>query len=126
VTSDARGVGRVDPDGDGIERAMRIALERAGVEPGQVVAVWMAKSGLAAVDGAEDAAVGRLLGEGVPRMAPKLQLGEPMGAGPSLSAALALKGWQEGDVEKSPRGPIVVNGTSLGGTNFAVVLAPPG
>jgi 3-oxoacyl-[acyl-carrier-protein] synthase II len=126
VTSDARGVGRVDPDGHGIERAMRIALDRAGVEPGQVVAVWMAKSGLAAVDGAEDAAVGRLLGETVPRIAPKLQLGEPMGAGPSLSAALALKGWQEGDEEKSPRGPIVVNGTSLGGTNFSVVLAPAG
>jgi hypothetical protein len=57
-------------------------------------------------------------------MAPKLKLGEPMGAGPSLSTALALKGWQEGDSEKSPRGPIVVNGTSLGGTNFSVVLAP--
>jgi 3-oxoacyl-[acyl-carrier-protein] synthase II len=124
VTSDARGVGRIDPDGEGMERAMRIALERAGVEPGQVAAVWMAKTGLAAADGAEDAAVGRLFGDDVPRMAPKLKLGEPMGAGPSLNAALALKGWQEGDEEKSPKGPIVVNGTSLGGTNFSIVLAP--
>ena len=123
-TTDARGVGRIDPEGEGIERAMRIALERAGVEPGQVVAVWTAKTGLAAADGAEDAAIGRLLGEDVPRMAPKLQLGEPMGAGPSLTVALALKGWQEGDDEKSPRGPIIVNATSLGGTNFSVVLAP--
>ena len=124
VTSDARGVGRIDPDGGGIERAMRIALERSGVEPGQVAAVWMAKTGLAAADGAEDAAVARVFGEDIPRMAPKLKLGEPMGAGPSLNAALAMKGWQEGDEEKSPRGPVVVNGTSLGGTNFSIVLAP--
>jgi 3-oxoacyl-[acyl-carrier-protein] synthase II len=124
VTSDARGVGRIDPEGQGIERAMRIALERAGVEPDKVAAVWMAKTGLTAAGGAEDAAVGRVFGDDVPRMAPKLKLGEPMGAGPSLNAALALKGWQEGDEEKSPRGPVVVNGTSLGGTNFSIVLAP--
>jgi 3-oxoacyl-[acyl-carrier-protein] synthase II len=124
VTSDARGVGRIDPEGQGIERAMRIALERAGVEPGQVAAVWTAKTGLAPADAAEDAAIDRLFGGDVPRMAPKLKLGEPMGAGPSLSAALAMKGWQEGDEEKSPKGPVVVNATSLGGTNFSVVLAP--
>src|SRR5918992_4510433 len=118
VTSDARGVGRIGPDGDGIERAMRIALERAGVEPGQVASVWTAKTGLAAADAAEDAAIGRLLGDDVKVMAPKLKLGEPMGAGGSLNAALALKGWQEGDEERSPNGPIVVNATSLGGTNF--------
>jgi hypothetical protein len=41
--------------------------------------------------------------------------------GPSLTAALALAG---GDAEKSPKGPILVNATSLGGTNFSVVLAP--
>ena len=47
-----------------------------------------------------------------------------MGAGGSLGVALALKGWQEGDGEHSPKGPVVVNSTSLGGTNFSVVLAP--
>jgi len=57
-------------------------------------------------------------------IAPKLLLGEPMGAGVSLCAALALKGWQEGDEEASPKGPILVNGASLGGTNFSIVLAP--
>jgi 3-oxoacyl-[acyl-carrier-protein] synthase II len=124
ITSDAKGVGRVDPEGEGIERAMRGALERAGVEPGDVAAVWTAKTGLSVVDDAEDKAIGRVLGDDVPTFSPKLQLGEPMGAGVSLSTALALKGWQEGDEEKSPKGPIVVNGTSLGGTNFSVVLAP--
>jgi len=124
VTSDALGVGRVDPEGEGMERAMRGALERAGVETGDVAAVWSSKTGLKIADEAEDKAIHRVLGDEVPTMAPKLLLGEPMGAGPSLSTALALKGWRVGDQEKSPRGPILVNGTSLGGTNFSVVLAP--
>jgi 3-oxoacyl-[acyl-carrier-protein] synthase II len=47
-----------------------------------------------------------------------------MGAGASVAVALALKGWQEGDEEGSPRGPVLVNSTSLGGTNFSIVLAP--
>ena len=65
-----------------------------------------------------------MLGADVPVMAPKLLLGEPMGAGASLAAALALKSWQEGDEERSPRGPVLVNAVSLGGTNFSIVLAP--
>jgi 3-oxoacyl-[acyl-carrier-protein] synthase II len=124
VTSDARGIGRVDPEGEGIERAMRGALERAGVEPGSVAAVWSSKTGLSVPDEAEDKAIGRVFGQDTPVMAPKLKLGEPMGAGGSLGVALALKGWQEGDEEHSPKGPIVVNSTSLGGTNFSMVLAP--
>jgi 3-oxoacyl-[acyl-carrier-protein] synthase II len=125
VTSDARGIGQVDPEGDGLERSMRGALERAGVERGHVAAVWMAKTGLTIADEAEDKAVDRVFGGEVKTIAPKLLLGEPMGAGSSLNAALALKGWQEGDEERSPKGPIVVNGMSLGGTNFSIVLGPP-
>ena len=124
VTSDARGIGQVDPEGEGLERAMRGALERAGVEPGAVAAVWSSKTGLKIADDAEDKAIGRVFGEGTPVMAPKLKLGEPMGAGGSMGVALALKGWQENDEEHSPKGPIVVNSTSLGGTNFSLVLAP--
>ena len=102
-----------------------VRIERAGVEPGQVAAVWMAKTGLTIADEAEDKAVERAFGGDVKTIAPKLLLGEPMGAGASLNAALALKGWQEGDEERSPKGPIVVNGMSLGGTNFSIVLGPP-
>jgi 3-oxoacyl-[acyl-carrier-protein] synthase II len=125
ITSDAVGIGRLDPDGRGLERAMRLALERAGLEPDQVVAVWSARCGLEIADTAEDAAIGRLFGSGRPPvMAPKLSLGEPMGAGAPMSVALALGGWQAGEGDASPRGPILVNSTSLGGTNFAIVLAP--
>ena len=124
ITSDATGVGRIDPEGEGIERAMKTALERAGVEPGEVAAVWANRSGLEVADQAEAKAIERVLGPDVKVLAPKLRLGEPMGAGASVSAALAMKGWQEGDEEKSPKGPVLVNALSLGGTNFSVLLRP--
>ena len=101
-----------------------LALPGAPAVAGDVKAVWSAKTGLAVADEAEAKAIGRVLGSDVPVLAPKLGLGEPMGAGVSLSAALALKGWQEGDEERSPRGPVLVNGLSLGGTNFSLVLGP--
>jgi 3-oxoacyl-[acyl-carrier-protein] synthase II len=125
ITSDAMGIGRVDPEGDGVERAMRAALERAGVEPGSVAAVWASSCGVEVADEGERKAISRVFGDdGVRVIAPKLKLGEPMGAGASLNAALALKGWETGDEDASPRGPVVVNSTSLGGTNFSIVLAP--
>lgn len=123
ITCDAEGIGRIDRDGAGLEAAMRLALERAGLEPGQVAAVWSARCGLEVVDAAEAAAIARVFGDSAPPlMAPKLRLGEPMGAAASLSVALALTGWRRGAEEGSPRGPILVNGTSLGGTNFSIAL----
>jgi 3-oxoacyl-[acyl-carrier-protein] synthase II len=125
IASDASGVGRIDPEGEGLERAMRLAVERAGVEPGAIKALWANACGLAVADEAERKAIERLFGgDGVKVLTPKLALGEPMGAGASLGTTLALKGWQVGDEERSPKGPVLVNSMSLGGTNFSVVLAP--
>ncbi|MGH3991882.1 MAG: hypothetical protein ACRDSN_05395, partial [Pseudonocardiaceae bacterium] len=107
-----------------IERAMRVALERGGVAPEDLKAVWTSQTGLSVADEAERKAIDRVFGDGVHVIAPKLRLGEPMGAGASLSTALALKGWQEGDEEGSPKGPVLVNAVSLGGTNFSILLAP--
>jgi 3-oxoacyl-[acyl-carrier-protein] synthase II len=120
VTSDAQGIGRLDPEGEGIERAMALALERAGVPASEVAAVWAARCGLAVADEAEAKAIERLLGPDVKVNAPKLLLGEPMGAGPSLEVALAIAAWEHGE----DVGPVLVNSTSLGGTNFAIVLGP--
>jgi 3-oxoacyl-[acyl-carrier-protein] synthase II len=124
ITCDAVGVGKVDTEGAGIERAMRQALERADVAAGDVVAVWANRNGLQVADEAEAKAIERLLGPDVPVLAPKLLFGEPMGAGATLATVLALEGWSRGDEAHSPRGPVLVNSLSLGGTNFAVVLAP--
>jgi 3-oxoacyl-[acyl-carrier-protein] synthase II len=125
ITSDAMGVGHVDPEGDGVERAMRVALERAGLDPGDVAAVWAGRCGLDAFDDGEAKAIERLLGPEAKVIAPKLLLGDPMGAGASMCAALALEGWRRGDADRSPVGPVLVNSGSLGGTNFSIVLTPP-
>jgi 3-oxoacyl-[acyl-carrier-protein] synthase II len=119
ITSDALGVGKIDLEGRGIETAMRLALERAGLSPGDVGTVWSCASGLDAPDEAERAAIERVFGDGVEVRAPKLVFGEPMGVGPSLGAALALQSWQSGDAK-----PVLVNGLSLGGTNFSLAFAP--
>ena len=62
-----------------------------------VVAVWANRNGLEVADEAEAKAIERLLGPAVPVLAPKLLLGEPMGAGAALATALALEGWARGD-----------------------------
>jgi 3-oxoacyl-[acyl-carrier-protein] synthase II len=120
ITSDARGIGRVDPEGEGLERAMRLALDLAGVPPQELAAVWAARCGLSVADEAEAKALERVFGADVKINAPKLALGEPMGAGASLSMALAISAWEH----DSDVGPVLVNSTSLGGTNVAIVLAP--
>jgi 3-oxoacyl-[acyl-carrier-protein] synthase II len=121
ITSDALGVGRIDPDGVGLESAMQLALERAELEPGDITAVWAAASGLQLADLAEEGAIRRVFGDGVKVRTPKLIFGEPIGVGGSLNAALALKSWQQG---AEPPGPVLVNSLSLGGTNFSLALGP--
>jgi 3-oxoacyl-[acyl-carrier-protein] synthase II len=124
VTSDSQGVGHFDSGGCGIERAMQIALERAGVSPAEVTTIWASATGHSASDAAEKAAIQRLFGSHEPRViAPKRLMGEPIGAGGALNAALALKAWQQANGEQ-PTGKVLVNSCSFGGTNFSIVLAP--
>ncbi|WP_370067221.1 beta-ketoacyl synthase N-terminal-like domain-containing protein [Streptacidiphilus sp. MAP5-3] len=121
TASDACGIGRWDPSGDGVERAMRGALRSAGVGPDQVSAVWANAAGLAAADRAEQAAVDRVFGVDQVRFeAPKRVLGEPVGAGAHLSAVLAVGAWREG----GDHGPVLINSSSLGGTHTSLVLSP--
>jgi 3-oxoacyl-[acyl-carrier-protein] synthase II len=117
---DAVGLGRWSLRGEGIERAMRGALASAGLRPDQVAAVFANASGLAAVDRPELAAVARLFGPELVPSAPKRILGEPVGAGAQLSAALALTAWRRGEAH----GPVLVNSSTLGGTHTCLVLTP--
>ncbi|MEW1720667.1 beta-ketoacyl-[acyl-carrier-protein] synthase family protein [Streptomyces sp. NPDC093109] len=119
--SDAAGVGRWDRSGAGVERAMRGALAAAGTETGRLTAIWANAAGLVPVDRPEARALARLAApHGCPVESPKRILGEPVGAGAQLSAALALTGWREG----GPAGPVLVNSSSLGGTHISLVLSP--
>jgi 3-oxoacyl-[acyl-carrier-protein] synthase II len=123
ITSDAKGMGRWDRDGEGIERAMRLALEMGELDPGSVTAVWASATGLRAADKAEERAIRRVFGEDANVLTPKRLLGEPMGAGGPLNAVLALKSFEQ---REDLRGPVLVNSLSLGGTNFSILLAPAG
>ena len=122
IACDAQGVGRWDRDGEGLERAMRLALETAELEPAQIGSIWATSAGLRAADRPEQRAIRRLFGDDAPVVAPKLRLGEPIGAGGPVNAVLAMQAWQHGE----RAGPALVNSSSLGGTHFSLVLAPPG
>jgi 3-oxoacyl-[acyl-carrier-protein] synthase II len=124
IASDGLGVGRHDRRGGGAERAMRLALERAGLGTKDVTSVWSSAGGYAPADRPEELAIRRVFGERVPVSKPKLLLGEPMGAGGALGAVLALKAWENAGGNVPARGPVMVNSGSFGGTHFSVVLAP--
>ena len=121
MAADARGVGRVDPEGRGVERAMRAALANAGIAAADVATTWSAMGGSAAADGAEAAAIQRVFGSGARVCSPKLVLGDALGASGALAAVLAAAGWSRG----AARAPVIVNSASLGGTHISLVLAPP-
>jgi 3-oxoacyl-[acyl-carrier-protein] synthase II len=122
TASDACGIGRWDPSGDGVERAMREALRSAGLTPAHISAVWANAAGLAAADRPEEAALRRVFDAGRVRIeAPKRVLGEPVGAGAHLSAVLAIGSWRAGG---SP-GPVLINSSSLGGVHTSLVLSAP-
>jgi 3-oxoacyl-[acyl-carrier-protein] synthase II len=123
MTSDARGLGRWARDGDGLERAMRQALERAGAGRADVDVIWTNAAGLWAVDRGERRAIERIFGNW-PRLAePKRVFGEPLGAGPALAAVLAAEGVRSGYTH--PGFVALINACSLGGSNIAVVLGTP-
>lgn len=121
TASDAAGIGRWDPEGDGVERAMRDALADAGITVAELTAIWSNSAGLTAVDRPEDQAIGRLsVPDGCVIETPKRVLGEPVGAGAQLNAALAVTGWADG----RPRGAALINSSSLGGTHTSLVIRP--
>ncbi len=118
IASDGRGAGRWDRDGRGVERAVRIALDGAGLAPGDVGSVWSSAAGLRAADGPEAEAIARVFGADIRVFAPKRLLGEPMGAGGAVNAVLASMSLRRGHTS----GPALVMSSSLGGTHFAVVI----
>ncbi|GGJ51356.1 beta-ketoacyl-[acyl-carrier-protein] synthase family protein [Streptomyces brasiliensis] len=116
---DAQGVGRWDPQGSGVERAMRQALEQAGLQAGDLAGIWANAAGLKRADAPEALACDRLAARTAVHT-PKRIVGEPVGAGAQLAALLAVTGWQHG----LDAGPVLINSSSLGGTHISLVLRP--
>jgi 3-oxoacyl-[acyl-carrier-protein] synthase II len=124
ITSDARGIGRFDPRGEGLERSMRLALERAGARAADVTMIWANAAGYRPADTAETAAIRRVFGRHERIVSAKQFLGEPMGAGGALNAALALTHWQHVASDAIRNGVVLLNSSSLGGTYCSLVLGP--
>lgn len=122
----------VHVSGDSVRRAVRGALEDAGVGPEEVDAVASAAGGLDLVDREESTGLAAVLGGGVAVAAPKSIYGETFGAGGALGMATALA-WMEGAPVAplvSGRAPervrtVVVTAVGFYGNVSAVVLRSP-
>jgi 3-oxoacyl-(acyl-carrier-protein) synthase len=90
ISSDAHHMTAPPEDGAGAERAMRRALEFAGLEPSAVHHVNAHGTGTRLNDAAEAAAVARVFGGGVPVMSCKGLLGHTLGGAGGIEAVAAV------------------------------------
>ena len=92
-----------------LEDAIGAALLDAGVAPGEVDVVVSGVSGLRAFDEAELVAIERVLGSDTPVVAPKLALGETLGAGGAMGMLAAVAHLQRasGNAAPAARGHVV-------------------
>ena len=82
------------PEGLGAQRAMRSALERAGLEPAKIDYLNLHGTGTRSNDASEDQAVVAVLGEAVPVNSTKGMTGHTLGAAGAVEAlvcALAIE-----------------------------------
>ena len=90
-TTEATGILDLRPDGDGVCRAIRIALEEAALSPADVGMIVAHGNGTRASDASEAAAIRRVFGESPPPItAFKWAFGHTIAASGTLDLALAL------------------------------------
>jgi minimal PKS chain-length factor (CLF/KS beta) len=145
ATNDAHHWGEPAPDGRQYARAMRVALEDAGVSPDEVDVVFADAAGDPKADAIEAAAIKEVFnGRGVPVTAPKTMVGRLYAGGASLDAAAALLSIRDGvipptinldkpakgcnldfvtgEARKADVGTALVAARGYGGFNSALVL----
>ncbi len=83
-----------------IDRAVRLALREAGMQPGEIDLVCLSANGIEQFDGAELQAVREIVNPQVAIAAPKSLYGESLGASGAMGMAAVL-GWFEG-VQPAP------------------------
>ncbi|TDD72709.1 3-ketoacyl-ACP synthase [Jiangella aurantiaca] len=110
-----------DIDGDASARAVTQALRAAGAAPDEITRLWPAAAGLEPADRGERSGLANAFGGRLPALrTPKAVLGEPVGPGGALSAALAVD-----ELAGDPHGgAALVHATSLGGSAMSLVLRP--
>jgi 3-oxoacyl-(acyl-carrier-protein) synthase len=97
ATNDAHHPKQSPSDGTQLARAMRLALERAGVGPDDVDAVFADAAGVPEADAAEAQAINDVFGgRDVPVTAPKTMVGRLYAGGAALDVAAALLAMRDG------------------------------
>jgi minimal PKS chain-length factor (CLF/KS beta) len=147
ATNDAYHHGRPAPDGQQYARAMRVALEDAGIGPGDVDVVFADGAGVPEADAIEAGAIKEVFGKrgtDVPVTIPKSMVGRLYAGGASLDVAAALLSMRDGVIpptinldepaegcdlnfvtgsaQKADVGTALVAARGYGGFNGALVL----
>jgi 3-oxoacyl-[acyl-carrier-protein] synthase-1 len=146
--TEATGIVDVRPDGDGLARAIGLALRSAGLSPGDVGLIVAHGNGTRASDASEAAAIQQVFGSAMPPVTSfKWAMGHTIAASASLDMVMALKALEarlvpgigpltEADpalaflpvsrVVQTPRSGIaLVCSRGFGGMNVAVLLGAP-
>jgi len=101
--SEATGVVQLTPDGDGVARAMKLALAEAGISPGEVGMIVAHGNGTPNSDASEAAAILRVFGTDVPPVTGfKWAIGHTLAAAGTLDTVLALEALRRGVVPGIP------------------------
>ena len=145
ATNDAYHYAKPAPDGRQLARAMSLALQNAGIGPGDVDVIFADAVGTSEGDALEAGAIKEVFGDGgVPVTAPKTMVGRLYGGGAALDVAAALLAMRDGcipptiNVDQPAEGcdlnivtgaarsaqveTVLVNARGFGGFNSALVL----
>jgi 3-oxoacyl-[acyl-carrier-protein] synthase II len=146
-TADAHHVTAPHPEGDGAERAVRLALEDAGLEPSDIVYINAHGTGTDLNDRTEGLVIQRIFGDDQPAVSSiKGATGHGLGASGSIEAAVVVEAIRRGelppnigltnqdpeiplhDIVREARswdpGPSISNSFGFGGHNTVLAIAP--
>jgi 3-oxoacyl-[acyl-carrier-protein] synthase II len=147
-TADAHHITAPHPQGDGAERAIRLALDESGLEPGDIVYINAHGTGTDLNDKTEGAVIQRVFGDDQPAVSSiKGSTGHGLGASGSIEAVVVVEAIRRkelpanvgltnqdpeiplSDIVREPRpwepGPTISNSFGFGGHNTVIVLGPP-
>ncbi len=147
-TADAHHITAPHPEGVGAERAIRLAMEDAGLEPSDITYINAHGTGTDLNDRTEGMVIARVFGERQPAVSSvKGTTGHGLGASGSIEAAVVVEAIRRGelppnigltnqdpeiplsDIVREPRdwkaGPALSNSFGFGGHNTVLAFAPP-
>lgn len=146
-TADAYHITAPHPEGDGAERAMRLAMEDSGLNPGDVAYINAHGTGTDLNDRTEGAVIERIFGDNQPAVSSiKGTTGHGLGASGSIEAVMVIESMLRGellpnigldnqdpeiplnDIVREPRswtpGPTLSNSFGFGGHNTVLAFGP--